>query len=522
LLSLFCVQFGWSVFTRAGVDVDCCLTSSSYNFTRQHPHVSAENTARPSLVDPMKAVKKLFGTSKPVRSPGVPMVGVVLDESGGPPVPSLRAHAKPIRVPVERPVPEADLVPCRNACGWSSFGNHTTCCASCCSPQGPHANDCAAKNVPAPVPVIEKPVAVKPAECSNRCGWTAFPGRETCCTSCRGVAGPHKKDCAVKNQSIVPRCARGCGRPAFGNFATCCTRCTGNDGPHAKDCAEKCGLVKGTTTRGSNLTNAAPQTRDELVEDLRSQLADWDQAGSMRSSGDVNEVVSDLAESVGVDTKEVKMLWHSVARQVRPKGGGSSIYVDLAWKHHQKRVEVVDLGQFSTERANSCMFLTCAVSLADRRLKGFADAELPGILGAVMTAECVRERGEDVNYYIEEHRRNRCSMLGTMADALRLVVCELLATDRDEFQPYFFPVHGSLAEKAPAKAYDEWVANLRRSEEGDELVMLGLAQLCGIAIQPVQQSGYRVPLMDPTEASASGVLYWGNDDKHWVWLRPLA
>ena len=61
---------------------------------------------------------------------------------------------------------------------------------------------------------------------------------------------------------------------------------------------------------------------------------------------------------------------------------------------------------------------------------------------------------------------------------------------------------------------------LRGDEEGDELVMLALARILGIAIQPVQQSGYRVPLMDPMGVfDKEGASYWGNDDRHWVWLR---
>merc|ERR1711990_320886 len=52
-------------------------------------------------------------------------------------------------------------------------------------------------------------------------------------------------------------------------------------------------------------------------------------------------------------------------------------------------------------------------------------------------------------------------------------------------------------------------------------VVLALARLLGIAIQPVQQTGYRVPLMDPIEAALHGgsSVFWGNDDIHWVWLR---
>ena len=66
------------------------------------------------------------------------------------------------------------------------------------------------------------------------------------------------------------------------------------------------------------------------------------------------------------------------------------------------------------------------------------------------------------------------------------------------------------------------MAKLRKDEEGDELVILALARLLGMAVQPVQQSGYRVPLMDPTGAAETDCIsYWGNDDRHWVWLRVL-
>ena len=38
----------------------------------------------------------------------------------------------------------------------------------------------------------------------------------------------------------------------------------------------------------------------------------------------------------------------------------------------------------------------------------------------------------------------------------------------------------------------------------------------------VQKSGYRVPLMDPCgelERTSGWISYWGNDDRHWVWLK---
>merc|ERR1719498_1595632 len=129
---------------------------------------------------------------------------------------------------------------------------------------------------------------------------------------------------------------------------------------------------------------------------------------------------------------------------------------------------------------------------------------------------------------IEQHRRSRCGTLGRMADALRHAACEVLSFDVDFFMMYFHPVRpGSfskdISEADSKKAYFEWVNKLRGDDEGDELVMLALSRLIGMAVQPVQQSGYRVPLMDPTGAAETDCIsYWGNDDRHWVWLRPVS
>eukprot|EP00971_Amphidinium_carterae_P055046 1084597-Amphidinium_carterae.1 len=107
-----------------------------------------------------------------------------------------------------------------------------------------------------------------------------------------------------------------------------------------------------------------------------------------------------------------------------------------------------------------------------------------------------------------------------MADTLRTLACQALMMDADFFRPFFSPIRGGASDK---RAYDAWVQKLHGDEEGDELVMLALCRLLHIAVQPVQQSGYRVPLMDPASvAEREGVCYWGNDDKHWVWLRQEA
>mmetsp|Transcript_16755 Transcript_16755/g.35253 ORF Transcript_16755/g.35253 Transcript_16755/m.35253 type:complete len:360 (-) Transcript_16755:45-1124(-) len=344
-------------------------------------------------------------------------------------------------------------------------------------------------------------------ECQYACGWTAFPGRSTCCRSCRGAAGPHAKDCSIKNKPARPQCERGCGRFAFGRFPTCCTRCCGPEGPHSRDCAEK----------GQEHAKSTPA---DMEQNLRILLEEWRQVGAMQTEQEEQDVIRNLAESANVDPKGVQLLWLSVARQARPAAGSATptVYPELAKRHHGISVEVVDLGQYSEKHSNSCMFLTCAATLAERRLQGREDAQLLGALGDRI--EAIAPTAQAIPKLIDEHLQDRCSTLGRMADALRHAACELLRDDKEFFLPFFHPVH--LPDAGTPPTYDRWVESLRGSEEGDELVILALAMLCGMAVQPVQKSGYRVPVMDPCDAKESFLAFWGNDDQHWVWLRPLA
>jgi hypothetical protein len=254
----------------------------------------------------------------------------------------------------------------------------------------------------------------------------------------------------------------------------------------------------------------------------------------MKTRSQVDEVIEGLAKASGMENEAVRLLWLTAARQAKPVGAPSAAYISLALKHHGVDVEVIDLGQYSAKRGNSCMFLTCSVALAHRRVQAMAegreDVLPPGLLGQALEAAAPHTNSPSVSSIddlIEQHRRTRHGTLGRMADALRDAAVEMLIADQDFFRPYYTPVGrsaGSASKADSEKAYARWVEGMRGNEEGDELVMLCLSMLLGMAVQPVQQSGYRVPLMDPTGAAetSGGVVFWGNDDHHWVWLRPLA
>merc|ERR1719215_975926 len=105
-----------------------------------------------------------------------------------------------------------------------------------------------------------------------------------------------------------------------------------------------------------------------------------------------------------MEPQVVRFLWLSVARQARPVGGPLDAYISVARKHHDVEASVVDLGQYSAEHSNSCMFLTCAISMANRRLEGHEDAVIPGILGeAIESSGCFKQTTVDL--LIEEHKR---------------------------------------------------------------------------------------------------------------------
>lgn len=318
----------------------------------------------------------------------------------------------------------------------------------------------------------------------------------------------------MKNQRYPPLCFCGCGRPAFAGFQTCCTKCVGPEGPHTRDCASKNGI---RTSSGAATSSAAkPKTAAEIQEDLRQTIAEWQSTGTIKTRAQVDDLVGGLAASYSMEREAVRMLWMAVARQARPVGAPVATYARLTKEHYGLEAEVIDLGQYSAKHSNSCMFLTCSAALADRKAQGYEDSILDELLGeALVDAAPDTNAVASIDELIEQHRRHRSGTLGRMADALRHAACEVLHKDADFFRPYFYPV-------GRHKAYDDWVQRLRGDEEGDELVILALSRLIGMAVQPVQQSGYRVPLMDPTGAAETDCIsYWGNDDHHWVWIRPL-
>mmetsp|Transcript_169757 Transcript_169757/g.539178 ORF Transcript_169757/g.539178 Transcript_169757/m.539178 type:complete len:202 (-) Transcript_169757:284-889(-) len=201
------------------------------------------------------------------------------------------------------------------------------------------------------------------------------------------------------------------------------------------------------------------------------------------------------------------------------------MYITVAKQNHGLDVEVVDLGQYSAEHSNSCMFLTCAASIIHRHQNSSGEVDLPEVVRSAWGDDEARIKSTTMEELEHEHRSQRAGILGRLADVLRHSACEVLLKDELSYLPFFAPV-GRAARYSPGgpslEDFRNWVQRLRGNEEGDELVMLALSQVCICALQAVQRSGYRVPLMDPLGVAASGfTAYWGNDDKHWVWLRPL-
>ncbi|CAK0832826.1 unnamed protein product [Prorocentrum cordatum] len=136
------------------------------------------------------------------------------------------------------------------------------------------------------------------------------------------------------------------------------------------NCARKGGIEEPPTTSSASLAPvAAPAGPDDVLEELRAKLVEWQKMPGAKSRAQVDGVIAGLAAKSGMEKEAVRMLWLTAARQARPVGAPVDAYVSLAKKHHGVGVEVIDLGGASAKRNNSCMFLTCSAALADRRAK---------------------------------------------------------------------------------------------------------------------------------------------------------
>jgi len=281
--------------------------------------------------------------------------------------------------------------------------------------------------------------------------------------------------------------------------------------------------MKRTSSMKPEVKPPTPQeklrTQDHIIESIREAIVDWYAAGAMQTEEEVDAVIHELAHNFKLETRVVRMVWLSFVRQVPQKGADT--YVVLAKRHYNIDVVIFDLGQYSADHSNSCMFLTCAITLLDQHLNSCDDTFVGGLgmIGDVLTRLVPDPTAVTLENLVEAHHSWRGSTLGRVADFMRHAACQVLNDDADFFQPYYHSIQDDVV--TDADAYHRWVTTLRGDEEGDELVILALARLCGMCVQPVQKSGYRVPMMDPTESTREPFLtYWGNDDKHWVWLKP--
>merc|ERR1719401_2557966 len=136
-------------------------------------------------------------------------------------------------------------------------------------------------------------------------------------------------------------------------------------------------------------------------------------------------MIRDMANSAGIDQEVVRFIWMQVARQARPIGAPAQVYVSLAAEHHCVSVEVIDLGQYSTKHANSCMFLTCAAAIVDRQARGVGTLP-PGELGEMLVSAAPgTNAGSPIDDMIEQHRRTRAGTLGRVADVMREAACDM-------------------------------------------------------------------------------------------------
>ena len=127
----------------------------------------------------------------------------------------------------------------------------------------------------------------------------------------------------------------------------------------------------------------------------------------------------------------------------------------------------------------------------------------------------------------------RRSSLGLLAEALRQHFCSgpTAVLLRADIKEKIYAAFASLAVRGPARTeqlYARWVANLALKEYADELVVVAVALELSIRNVVVRHTPdwanhpWAIPSYGPRGASqdASRTIYLGNNDVHYVYLKP--
>ena len=198
-------------------------------------------------------------------------------------------------------------------------------------------------------------------------------------------------------------------------------------------------------------------------------------------------------------------------------------YIERAQEDLQLVVEAKDFGMYAARTVNACFWLSLAAALTrsswaiSNRLR---DA-LPGF-------ESAR------NVSLPAHTKDvRCSELASLAAQLRHHMC--LGEEAAMLKPYIrdsiYQAFAALGDGGPPRtlqSYKAWVAKLASNEFADELVVLATAMELNVRIvcvpyTPPGDFPWQITRYPPSggHVVSGAIIHLGNDDVHYVWLRPI-
>ena len=200
-------------------------------------------------------------------------------------------------------------------------------------------------------------------------------------------------------------------------------------------------------------------------------------------------------------------------------------YEQRAHSELQKRVRVVDLGQFAGQTSGACFWLCLAAGLSRGSWNIDAQA-LPDLSEAAPLLQEVRA----MNVHALSLERIGQSSLGGFAEKLRLFMCAgphavLLRSDMMELLYAAFAALGQTHDRT-MQQYTNWVGRLGTREYADELVVLAVARALKVKIicvphTPASAAGqWSISQYQPPGANFADHLtvVMGNNDLHYVWL----
>jgi hypothetical protein len=185
--------------------------------------------------------------------------------------------------------------------------------------------------------------------------------------------------------------------------------------------------------------------------------------------------------------------------------------------------EVYDLGMYAGRRTNACFWLAFAAGWVSRpqaagASRGTAKTPWTALLQPARKQVLAWTSGEEAN-----HRAHDDS-LGQLADAMRQWFCAAGgymhgAREKSRWMPNWTEPPTQVRSEA---SYGEWLERVAEDGFADELIVSAVSgTLCArIVVVPAEKHWALSEYGGDQEGDVSNTVYLGNDNMHFVWLRP--